>query len=491
MYYSIGTQFAPISRALAAAARNSLTTFNIKMAMNNNQPYLVAVLQDHQQQVDKQWDEELLPAIMSSLYSSVVVLLDELTGDDTHHRREQTDINRSLRLHTRRPRGPRQQCFNHGEALYCIYRDFLGPIPKFPGNQFRHFFRISRQRFEKLMQDVMATGDKFYRDRRGPSLESILLLPLQVLALGVSPSSLCHYYQMSRVHAKEACNRFDLIVFRIYSHQYLSQPSSTDLKNIVALHKRKHKVGGLMGSLDCTHLVWKNCPKAWEGSFKGKEKKTTIVLEAACDYNHYFWHTSFGYPGSLNDLNILRFSALYKSFYDGSLESLETEAGVIPYSIGEEEFKKVFFLTDGIYPCSDRFVKPIAAPVDQLEKKYTEWQERARKDIERAFGIWKNTWHFVQYPIRLLDIQQIGRRVSCSLILHNMIVSDRIMDGDVNAVYNPNLAVIENYGSRDRLLPRAERETFPAQDDEPDEDLVPLSEREEHIRLQTAIKSCI
>lgn len=181
------------------------------------------------------------------------------------------------------------------------------------------------------MHNVKASGNKFYKDRRGPSLQAMLLLPLQVLAMGVAPSSLCHYYQMSKVHANEACNCFDAIIFQIYHSQFLSQPTAPDLKNIVTLHKRKHKVAGMMGLLDCTHLVWKNCPKAWEGSFKGKEKKTTIVLEAACDYNHYFWHTSFGFPGSLIDVNILRFSLPFKSFYDDSLKNLETDAGVVPF----------------------------------------------------------------------------------------------------------------------------------------------------------------
>jgi hypothetical protein len=186
-------------------------------------------------------------------------------------------------------------------------------VPKFPGDQFKTFFRISRQRFIKLMNDVVATGDSFYTDWRGPSLEAMLLLPIQVLALGISPGSLCHYYQMSPMHANEACFRFDNIMYKIYQKQYLSQPTVADIKNIVSLHRRKHRVPGLMGSLDCTHMVWKNCPKAWEGSFKGKEKKTTIVLEACCDYNHYFWHASFGYPGTLNDVNILRFSSLFIS----------------------------------------------------------------------------------------------------------------------------------------------------------------------------------
>jgi Plant transposon protein len=66
-----------------------------------------------------------------------------------------------------------------------------------------------------------------------------------------------------------------------------------------------HKgVEGMLGSLDCMHVYWKNWPVAWQGSQTGKPGKPTIVLEAFADYNLWFWHSSFGWPGSLNDINI-------------------------------------------------------------------------------------------------------------------------------------------------------------------------------------------
>ena len=61
----------------------------------------------------------------------------------------------------------------------------------------------------------------------------------------------------------------------------------------------------MISSLDCTHTCWKNCPKAWQASFKsGKESGgQTVVLEAMFDCHLWFWHASFGYAGSLNDFN--------------------------------------------------------------------------------------------------------------------------------------------------------------------------------------------
>ena len=154
----------------------------------------------------------------------------------------------------------------------------------------------------------------------------------------------------------------------------------------MALHESQHGMKSMFGSIDCMHVFWKkNCPKGYHGQYKGKEKKPSIVLEAACDYNLWFWYASFGYPGMLNDINILNLSPLVDSFLDGLFES--TEECIIPFELNGEKFRQVFLLADGIYPCWSRFVRTISDPVGIVEKNFSKWQELACKDIERAFGM--------------------------------------------------------------------------------------------------------
>ena len=60
----------------------------------------------------------------------------------------------------------------------------------------------------------------------------------------------------------------------------------------------------MMGSLDVTKVHWKKCPTAWKGQFQGREKISSIGLEAVVNNNLWFWHAAFGFPGTLNDINI-------------------------------------------------------------------------------------------------------------------------------------------------------------------------------------------
>jgi hypothetical protein len=72
-------------------------------------------------------------------------------------------------------------------------------------------------------------------------------------------------------------------------------------------------------------------------------------------------------------------------------------------------------------------VKGIKEPISAKEKKYTAWQEACRKDIERAFGVLKGTWQCLGRPIYLQGLQDISEMVATCLLLHNMLVTDRVM----------------------------------------------------------------
>ena len=339
--------------------------------------------------------------------------------------------------------------YYHAEALHCIKRDHLGEpnnplMPVFNSRQFDLMFRISRTRFQCLMEDIAATGNTFYLnqvDAKKKNFEAKLLLQLKTLDYGVAAHAFCDYFQMSPGFARSCCREFDKAVMDVYQKEYLRLPTPADLKAITKLHKTVHKVDGMFGSLDCSHTTWKNCPKAWQGSFRGKEKKSTIVLEAICDYHLWFWHCSYGYAGTLNDKTILNLSPFLESFVNGKFSKLETEAGVVPFNVQDEEFKKLFVLVDGIYPRYSRFVRGIKEPISEEEKSYTAWQKGARKDIERAFGVFEGKFQWISRLIHLHNLKDIAKRVGTCLVLHNMCVPDRIMEGDPRATYNPAASV--------------------------------------------------
>ena len=156
-------------------------------------------------------------------------------------------------------------------------------------------------------------------------------------------------------------------------------------------------------------------------------------MEAFADYNLWFWHHSFGWPGSLNDINIWNRSSLLKRFLDGSFaDEVDFE-----FEIGGRVFNRLWLLVDGIYPELSRFVKTIEEPSNQKASAFAKWQEASRKDIERAFGVLQRKFHILVKKIELWYVGDIACVVNTCIMLHNMMVSHRIDNDEVEteAVY--------------------------------------------------------
>ena len=384
-------------------------------------------------------------AIAEETVAEVTVLIQRRNANNQSNVNSPSVVRRRTTDHRQLPRGKRRK-FAPREAYYCIMRDFLGPDP-LHGAEFKLMFGISRTRFERISKVLSAKND-FFRDKIHPfglpttTWQAKMLLPMKTLSHGVATYTFIDYFSMSATQARQCFYQYINTMSICFAEEYLRTPTPSDLKSILVLHERKHAVQGMFGSLDCMHIFWKNCPKGYHGQYKGKEKKPSIVLEAACDYNLWFWHASFGYPGTLNDINILNLSPLVDSFLDGSFEKIEET--VVPYKLNGENFRQVFLLADGIYPCWSRFVRTISDPVGNIEKNFSKWQESARKDIERAFGVLQGEFKVLSKPMQALQPDVIGAIMSTCLICHNMNVEDRVMGEEVEQRYDPKISFFEN-----------------------------------------------
>ena len=125
---------------------------------------------------------------------------------------------------------------------------------------------------------------------------------------------------------------------------YLRSMTKADARHISKMHIEKHGMNGMLGSLDCMQISWKNCPSEQKGHHARKDQKPTLALEAVADNSLWFWHHDFGFPGALNDINIWDRSELCKSFVDGTLNELD----FLPFFLMMK--KGDFFMLMGFIP---------------------------------------------------------------------------------------------------------------------------------------------
>jgi len=327
--------------------------------------------------------------------------------------------------------------WDRSRARSCIMADYLGSLPRFSPDDFKRIFRVSRSSYQEL-RNILCTENVFFRERvdaanREPiSTDAKILISLKYLAYGTSVNAFRDYFQLGESTAMECVKQFihGIHHSKELNSKFFNLMSPADAKRIEALHYKEHGVRGMVGSLDCSHFQWGNCPVAYQGQYQGKEGRPTVVVEAVSDYSLYAWHAVFGYCGTLNDINIWESSLLHQSLCDGSFSNND-----FPFIIGGETFHELWFLVDGIYPSLSRFVKPLTVPIDDNEAIFSMWQESKRKDIERFFGVFKKKIHFFAQPILFHCMHEITEAFYCCIILHNLAVKERVAldDGSIES----------------------------------------------------------
>ncbi|XP_071695224.1 uncharacterized protein [Rutidosis leptorrhynchoides] len=173
------------------------------------------------------------------------------------------------------------------------------------------------------------------------------------------------------------------LFLRISQERYMRSPNAYDVQRLYSKHEEKHGFKGMLGSIDCMHWEWKNCPVALKGQYtRGDHKKPTIMLEAGT-------------------------------------------SPLAPFEVNGNQYTKGYYLADGIYPDWATLVKGFACLTDDPRIKFTRFHASARKDVERAFGVLQGRFHILRLAARAMSINKMRRFMDCCIILHNMILEDQ------------------------------------------------------------------
>ncbi|KAI7945050.1 hypothetical protein MJO28_010745 [Puccinia striiformis f. sp. tritici] len=302
-----------------------------------------------------------------------------------------------------------------------LYKDYFAKNPLYNDYQCRRRFRMHRSLFLKIVNDVTEYDQYFVRkaDAAGKlglySLQKITSA-LRILADGEAADRNDEYLRIGESTSHKSLERFCKAIIAIYGDEYLREPNEADTKRLLLINK-KGGFPGMLGSLDCMHWEWKNCPTAWAGQYQGKEKVPTLVLEAVVSQDLWFWHAFFGLPGAHNDRNVLDLSPLFQSLLAGKTPPCQ-------YTVNGTSYNHGYYLADGIYPDWTTLIKTISQPQGLQQKYFAKMQEAARKDVERGFGVLQARFAIVARPGLSWSHCKMQKVMRTCIILHNMIVED-------------------------------------------------------------------
>ncbi|XP_015938764.1 glutathione S-transferase T2-like [Arachis duranensis] len=141
----------------------------------------------------------------------------------------------------------------------------------------RHvFFRIVdalSNVYPYFQQRVDATG------RRGLSPLQKCTAVIRMLAYGVGADAVDDYVHIGNCTTIECLGKFVEYVISVFEDEYLRKPKLNDVQRLLQMAEGRG-FPGMLGSIDCMHWQWKNCPKAWKCMYMdGYRGVATIVLE--------------------------------------------------------------------------------------------------------------------------------------------------------------------------------------------------------------------
>ena len=85
----------------------------------------------------------------------------------------------------RNERRTKRQKFNHSHALLCKMNDYLGPEPLYEDGGLQAVFRVTKNQFLRLFNDIKETQNEFFFPKHNAKASPFaqLLYPLKTLKL--------------------------------------------------------------------------------------------------------------------------------------------------------------------------------------------------------------------------------------------------------------------------------------------------------------------
>jgi len=171
------------------------------------------------------------------------------------------------------------------------------------------------------MNAVEAHDDYFVQKRNAAGVLGLssfqkITAAMCMLTYGVAADATDEYVRIGESTALESLRRFVAAVDKIFGEEYLRSPNKADIARLLAMGEGKG-FPGMLGSIDCMHWAWKNCPYDKQGQYKGHADNPTIILEAVASDDIWIWHAFFEMPGSHNDINVFHRSSLFDNLAEG------------------------------------------------------------------------------------------------------------------------------------------------------------------------------
>ena len=181
-----------------------------------------------------------------------------------------------------------------------------GKVPWQEESSFNRRYRMGPKLYCRLLHEIRdpVTGHiEFYKGpdamgEPGASALHKLTAVVRILAYGVAFDAVHEYTGVREGVARKVFYGFCDWIDARYGGIFLGVWTPQTIAKELAINAARGFTG-MLGSIDCTHWHWRNCPMPWQGRFQDRNGHRSVIVEAIAGNDIYFWHVFLGCPGSL------------------------------------------------------------------------------------------------------------------------------------------------------------------------------------------------
>ena len=147
-----------------------------------------------------------------------------------------------------------------------LWNDYFHENPTYPPVMFRRRFRMNKPLFLRIV-DRLTTEVPYFQQRRnahgryGLSPLQKCTAAIRMLAYGQSGYTYDEYLRLGESTALLCLEHCTNGIVQLFGDEYLRRPTPEDLQRLLDIGE-KRGFPGMIGSIDCMHWQWKNCPTA-------------------------------------------------------------------------------------------------------------------------------------------------------------------------------------------------------------------------------------
>jgi hypothetical protein len=292
------------------------------------------------------------------------------------------------------------------------------------GKSFRRRFRIPFPLFKLIVQLCRKENIFEHTDQRKVRIpiEIQVLCALRILARDCCADTITEISNVGNSTVNTIFHKFVKNFSNKFKDTYIKPPEIGSIF-MTQVQDCYDKLGfpGCIGSMDCTHIKWDQCPKENRSITKGKEGYPTLSFEVVVDHSRRIHSVSEGFNGTVNDKTISRYDKYCKKL---EVEGIYKNVEYILYDKHGIPFrcKGLYLIVDGGYREALVYINPITDDFSYDVIIWNEILESVRKDIECTFGVIKGRFRFLRNGIVYHSASLIENAFITACILHNMLL---------------------------------------------------------------------